>query len=345
MKRKTVRILLVAVTGFLLLFPVSAAGEGEQQFANMGDCLLESGTAIRECRVGYRTFGTLNDENTNAILFTTWFTGTSGDLQRWIGPGKLVDSSKYFVVAVDAFGNGVSSSPSNSRVQPGSSFPEFTIRDMAKTQHRLLTEILGLTQLHAALGISMGAEQIFEWLVSFPDFMRKGIPIEGSPVLTSYDRLLWEAELRILEAIRRDNLPPETAEKILSSLWSLVLHTPQFRVRETPKEEIIEFLEELERQFFQGIHPEDRAKQVRAMITHDIARPFGHSLEEAAHFVQAEVLVIVASQDQVIRPEPALKFAGLLGARTVELSSDCGHVAFICEQERVKTAVHRFLDE
>lgn len=345
MVRTTVQIQLVAIAGLLLLFPGAAAGEGEQQFADMGDCLLESGAVIRACRVGYRTFGTLNDESSNAILFTTWFTGTSRELQQWIGPGRLVDSSQYFVVAVDALGNGVSSSPSNSKVQSGSTFPEFTIRDMVRTQHRLLKEILGLTHLHAVLGISMGGEQAFQWLVSFPDFMGKAISIEGSPVLTSYDQLLWEAELRILEAISCYRLPPDAAVKILTSLWSLVLYTPQLRIRETAKGETIQFLEELEQQFFQGIDPEDRAKQVRAMITHDIAGPFGHSLARAAHSVQAEVLVMVASQDQVIRPEPALKFAGLLGARTVELSGDCGHAAFLCEQQKVKTAVHQFLDE
>src|SRR6267143_6366606 len=100
------------------------------RFAQLGDFKVESGEVIRDCRVGYRTFGKLNDAKSNAILFPTWASGTTEQLQSNIGVGKLVDDSKYFVVAIDALSNGVSSSPSNSNLQPRMSFPRLTIHDM-----------------------------------------------------------------------------------------------------------------------------------------------------------------------------------------------------------------------
>src|SRR5438132_11498584 len=94
-----------------LVGSVARAQEGAQQFASLGDVKLTSGEMLRDGRIGYRTFGRLDAARSNAILFSTWFGGTSARLADLIGPGKLVDSSKYFVIAVDALGNGVSSSP------------------------------------------------------------------------------------------------------------------------------------------------------------------------------------------------------------------------------------------
>src|SRR5690349_14212526 len=92
----------------------SAPTAAPAQYASLGDFKLENGQIIRDCRVAYRTFGQLNAEKSNVVLFTTWFTGNTAELIDAIGPGKLIDSSKYYVIAVDALGDGFSSSPSNS---------------------------------------------------------------------------------------------------------------------------------------------------------------------------------------------------------------------------------------
>ena len=131
--------------------------------------------------------GTLDAARSNAVLFPTWFGGTSQDLERYIGPGKLVDTDRWFVIAVDALGNGVSSSPSTSRRQPRMAFPRLAIRDMVDSQRRLLAQELGLTRVHAVVGLSMGGMQAFQWLVSFPEALDVAIPIIGSPKLASYD--------------------------------------------------------------------------------------------------------------------------------------------------------------
>jgi hypothetical protein len=102
------------------------ASDNQQQFADLGVCNLENGQQISGCKLGYRTFGKLNADRSNAVLFPSYFSGTSADLAGFIAANELFDPSKYFVIAVDAFGDGVSSSPSNSVSQPGPLFPAFT---------------------------------------------------------------------------------------------------------------------------------------------------------------------------------------------------------------------------
>src|SRR5215831_9549944 len=134
----------VCVLALLLFLPPDAPSvsaqqqlqEGVQQFADLGNLKLQNGSVIFDFRVGYRTLGRLNAGKSNAILWPTWLGGTSQDLLEFIGPEKVLDSSKYFVVLVDAIGAGVTTSPSNSKTQPFMKFPKFSIRDMVEAEYR-----------------------------------------------------------------------------------------------------------------------------------------------------------------------------------------------------------------
>src|SRR4051812_36140448 len=158
------------VTLLFLSLTLRAHSQAEQQFADLGDFKLESGEVIKHCRIGYRTHGALNAEKSNAVLFPTWFGGTSADLGGSIGMGGIVDTGGLYVIAIDAIGNGISASPSNSKDQPGQKFPAFTIRDMVNSQFRVLTDVLHLNHLRAVIGISMGGMQAFQWMASYPSF-------------------------------------------------------------------------------------------------------------------------------------------------------------------------------
>ena len=337
----------------LVLFTSSfalAAEQPEQKFASLGDFRLESGQVIKNLQLGYRTAGALNTGKSNGVLFPTWFTGTTKVLVNYVGPGKLVDSSKYFVILVDALGDGVSSSPSNSREQPRMRFPQFNIRDMVRAEHELATRYLKLSHLRAVIGISMGGMQAFQWMVSYPDFMDKVIPIVGSPQLTSYDLLLWNAELHAFEtdpAWKGGDYtsPPPTGTATAADIFALAMTSPQERVQHISRRDFPQFLESNRRDLTANFDANDQVRQLQAMAADDVSAPFGGSMEKAAAAVRAKVLVVVGLRDHVVNPTPALDFARLIFAPTLELDSECGHMSFQCELDKVTQTVRRFLEE
>ena len=194
---------LTAALLFVAIPSLARAADGDQQIGQLHTCKLSNGRQIDDCFLGYRTWGTLNAQQSNAILFPSWFSGNSNNIANFVGADKMVDPARFFLVAVDALGDGVSSSPSNSSDQHGTHFPAITIADMVDVEYRLATEVLHLKHLHAVMGISMGGMQTFEWMVKYPAFMDLAVPIVGSPRLTSYDLLLWQSEV---EAAQDDPL-------------------------------------------------------------------------------------------------------------------------------------------
>jgi pimeloyl-ACP methyl ester carboxylesterase len=200
LRSTTVKTRLTLVMLLLLALMQVVHGQ-EQQLARIGDLRLDSGKTIRDCVIGYRTFGRLNKDKSNAVLFPTAFTSRSADLVKFIEPGKWIDSGKHFVIVVDSLGDGISSSPSNSNSQPGLDFPEFSIRDMVSAEQQRVVGALHLRHLRAVMGFSMGGEQAFQWAVSYPGFMDKTISILGSPQLTAYDLLLWRSMLLAIERL------------------------------------------------------------------------------------------------------------------------------------------------
>jgi homoserine O-acetyltransferase/O-succinyltransferase len=320
------------------------ASAQEQRFAQLGDFKLRSGEVIRDCRIGYRTFGKLNDNKSNAILFPTWASGTTEQLRSNIGPDKLVDDSKYFVIAIDALSNGVSSSPSNSNLQPRMSFPRLTIHDMVNTQHEVLTRVLHLNHVQAVVGISMGGMQTFQWMVSYPDFMDKAIPIVGSPQLAPYDLILWQAQI---DAIMNDrgwnngNYSQNPARAAEAEFGALVLTTPANYNKFRTRRQVFEELEKAKNQT--GFDANDKIRQAQAMMALDVTWAFAGSMQRAAAAVKARVFVIVARMDHVVTPGPALAFASLIHSQLLVLESDCGHMAPGCESQEVNPAVADFL--
>jgi homoserine O-acetyltransferase len=166
---------MLAVALFTLALgagPAAAHGPNDppHQLFEIGELKLEGGEAIKDFAISYVTHGKLNEAKSNAVLMVTAISGNHHRIDFLIGPGKAIDTNRYFVVATDAIGNGLTTSPSNSKTQRGPAFPKFSIRDMVQSQ-KLLLDHLGIQHVVAVAGASMGGMQVLQWGVSHPQFM------------------------------------------------------------------------------------------------------------------------------------------------------------------------------
>ena len=158
-----------------------------------GNILLQSGRTLRGGQLAYKTYGTLNAEKSNAILYMTSFAAHHYDVDWLIGVGKALDTEKYFVVVPNLFGNGLSSSPSNAtEPQNGERWPYFTIADNVKVQNRLLTEVLGITSLELACGWSMGGLQAFQWASYYPSMVKRLAVLCGAAKCSPHNQVFIE---------------------------------------------------------------------------------------------------------------------------------------------------------
>jgi homoserine O-acetyltransferase/O-succinyltransferase len=315
---------------------ISSDQEGALRFADLGDLRLQNGEVIHDFRLGYRTFGSLNAGKSNAVLWPSWLGGTSANLVESVIKNKVLDPTQYFIILVDAIGDGVSTSPSNSANQPRLQFPEFTIRDMVESEHRLVTEVFHLSHLRAVMGASMGGMQAFEWAVAYPDFMDEAISITGSPQSTSYDKLLWTTQIDALK------LDPEwqggngaklmtAGFAVLSEIGAMANSSPAYRVAQTPPQDFDAFITATRKEETSTATTAcNFMRQRQAIINLDIPGEFHVTMEQAAKRVHAKMLVIVSPEDHTVNPAPALTFAAAINAPVVTLDSPCGHRSPAC---------------
>lgn len=331
---------VAALLLFLATTPVAA--QDVPTFAELGTCPTASGEVVMDCRIAYRTAGTLNAARDNAILIPTWYGGSSKSLHRLLGAGAMVDTTRFFVVLVDALGDGVSTSPSNSAIQPGARFPRLTVADMVDAQHRLVREHLELSRLHAVLGFSLGGMQALEWAVRYPDVAGSVVSLHGTPRLAPHDIFTMRA-LRWMLRVGDEGgtLPPDSASVPLVDLWHVIAYTPE---RENQRDmATLDSLVLREAENWKGFHREDNRLQLEALLAHDIARDHGGDLARAAKRVRARMLIVVSPDDRILGHGPSLELAELAGAEVLSVRSACGHFALYCEPE-VGERVRGFLE-
>ena len=174
-----------------------SVGIVETKYLNIEEPIeLDSGKSLKEVTVAYETYGVLNKEKSNAILICHALTGDAhaagwheGDKKPgwWeivIGPGKALDTEKYFIICSNVLGGckgttGPSSINPDTGKQYGINFPVITIKDMVEVQKKLV-DSLGIDQLYAIIGGSMGGMQVLQWVVSYPQMMKKAVPMATS---------------------------------------------------------------------------------------------------------------------------------------------------------------------
>jgi homoserine O-acetyltransferase/O-succinyltransferase len=329
----------MAVSAFTLLAAASAEAPATPatQFAALGTCALDSGEAIHDCKLGYLTLGKLNSARDNAILLPTWYGGKSQDLLKYLGPGRLIDTDRHFVIVLDNFGNGVSSSPSNSAAQAGAAFPAVSMRDMVRHQKRFVDEHLKLPRLHAVVGISMGGMQAIEWAVVHPDAARRFIAIAGSPRLAPYDIVFWETHQRLIQSLIDCQCQRPMA--ILAGMRFL-MKGPEAQAASGVSSDAAR--EAISGSRMSPAVAHDRLLQINAMIGHDVAKDFGGDLARAASRAGTKLLLFAATKDTIVTPGPARAFGKLTGNAAIELA-ECDHDIPQCGGAMINPIVRDFL--
>jgi homoserine O-acetyltransferase len=285
--------------------------QAPHQLYNEGDLKLESGEVIKDFSISYVTHGTLNANKSNAILMVTAISGNHHRLDFMIGPGKALDPDKYFIICTDAIGNGLTTSPSNSKAQPRMAFPKFVIRDMVESQYRLLKEKLGIDHVVAVIGPSMGGMQTLQWGVSHPDFMDAlvaMVPLTRTPGWT----------VAVLEASRKAimedpawkdgnyDAPPEKGVRLWRDILNLLaartpdMYSAQFK----NGMDALPWMEAQETAAMKAFDANDWIYQTWAYERHDVGTTpgFNGDTAKALASIKAKTLILTGTKD-LLNPE------------------------------------------
>jgi homoserine O-acetyltransferase len=353
-------IAFIAVLLTTTLAPAHNPDQPPHQLYKMGDLNLESGDVIKDFAISYVTHGTLNARKSNAILMVTAISGNHHRLDFMIGPGKALDTNKYFIIATDAISNGITTSPSNSAAQSRMQFPKFLIRDMVTSQHRLLTEHLGINHLVAVVGPSMGGMQVLQWGVSHPDFMDSLVslvPLAKTPAWT----------VAVLEATRKAIMldpawnqgdyasPPEQGIRLRRDILLLSVRNPEaYRAQFKNPLDVIPWLQQQETTLLKAFDANDWVYQTWAYERHDVGTTPGMNgdTDKALQAIKAKTLILLGSND-LLNPEwePQDAARSIRDAKVVTISpeSATGHAAaggaIAADVEFINRETASFLDQ
>jgi homoserine O-acetyltransferase len=332
---------LLALTVVLLAASPALAhkpGDPPHQSYPMGDLKLESGEVIKDFAISYVTHGTLNARKSNAILMVTALTGNHHRLDFLIGPGKALDTTKYFVVATDAIGNGLTTSPSNSKAQPRMRFPKFGLRDMVESQRRLLREKLGIDHVVAVVGPSMGGMQALQWGVSHPDFMDSLVALVPLARTPAWSAVIVEATRKAImldPAWDNGNYTkiPVNGVRIWRDIFFAVARTPEmYRDQFANPLDVLPWLKTQEDAVLDVFDPNDYIYQSWAYERHDVGATPGMNGDyaRALRAIKAKTLIMTGVKD-LLNPEwePLEAARHIRDVRTVTISPESvtGHFA------------------
>ncbi len=324
----------LALSILLLANPAFAhkPDEAPHQRHALGDFKLENGQTILDCEVSFVTHGSLNADHSNAVLVLSAIGGNHHRIDFLIGPGKAFDRTKYFVICVDAIGNGLTTSPSNSKRQPRMQFPVFNVRDMVESQHRLVTEKFGLKRLAVVTGASMGGMQALQWGVSHPAMVEQIVAIVPIGRVTPWTLGITHSMRDVImldPAWDGGNYAsqPERGMKLWSRLFAgMIVRTPAAHASQFPKAgDVQAFLDQTGEAGWKRIDANDWIYQSWAYDQHDVGatKGFNGEYEKALGAITARALIL-AAQNDLLNPEADAKFVAdhVPGAKYLTISPE-----------------------
>ena len=324
MTRKTVRELVGFACLTVLASLAHAQGAGLDAEPVQHEWVLknfktESGAVLPKAHIVYGTYGKLNAAGDNAVLLPSHYMADMHGYGWIIGPGKALDPTKLFLVTSELFGNGRSSSPSNTP-EPfhGPRFPVTTIRDNVQAVHALLADELHVKHLRAVIGFSMGAQQAFQWAVSYPDFMDRIVATSGTAKTYGHGVVRNEGQIAAITAdpvFKGGDYASEPAQGIsaFGVVWAGWLFSQEWWRRElwktTPAfgNSFDEVMDYFRHHFIPDADANNLILQLRTWQKHDVGGtpPFKGDVEAALRSIRVPVLYMPSQTDLYFPVEDA----------------------------------------
>ncbi|MCF7972661.1 MAG: homoserine O-acetyltransferase [Phycisphaerae bacterium] len=348
---------------------------------------LSCGRTLAPIDVAYETCGQLNEAGDNAVLachaltgdaHVSGFHGPNGEKPGWwndmIGPDRWVDTNKYFVICTNLLG-GCSGTTGPGSINPetgkpyGLDFPIVTIADMVRLQ-KMLLDFLGVRQLLAVIGGSVGGMQVLQWLVDYPDFVKAGIPIATTAHLNAqsiafdavgrnaivadpnfnegkyYDA--DEGPRRGLGIARMIGHITYLSEEGMRSKFGRQLRSAADYTYDFASEFSVEtYLDHQGERFVERFDANTYLYVTKAADYFDLEKAYG-SLEKAFEMIRSRVLIISYSSDWLFTPQQSKKMVNAMAATGKDVSyynieSSYGHDAFLLETDTQGPIISCFL--
>ena len=315
--------------------PAPKPPAGERHEFVISNFNTESGVTLPQARIVYGTYGHLNAAKDNAILLPSHYMADYTDTNGSSAPTTRSTRSKLFLVTTELFGNGHSSSPSNTP-EPfhGPRFPVTTIRDNVEAVHRLLTDELHITHLRAVIGFSMGAQQAFQWAVSYPTFTDRIVATSGTAKTYRHGVVRLEGQIAALTADAAFNngdytTQPTKGIEAFATVWTAWLFSQEWWRKELWREgaktgtTFESTLKEFRTNFIPGADANDLILQMRTWEHHDVgATPgFDGDIERALRSIKAPVaLYALRNRSLLPRRRRALR-SGVHSERSTDADS------------------------
>jgi homoserine O-acetyltransferase/O-succinyltransferase len=287
----------------------------DYEIFELGEVRLQMGETLRDAKLAYRTYGSLNEAKSNAIVYPTWYSGQHYDNEWLIGEGMALDPARYCVIVPNMLGNGLSSSPSNTPPPyDRARFPRVTVFDNVSVQHRLVTERFGIQRLQLVTGWSMGAGQTYQWAVSYPEMVPRILPFCGSATTSRHNFVFLEgvkAALTADAAFQEGwyDKPPTKGLRALARVYAGWGYSQAFYWEELYTQLGYSSLEDFLVGFWEGFFLKKDANNLLTMLwtwQHgDLgATPgFDGDLERALGAIRAKAIVMPAEKDLYFPPE------------------------------------------
>ena len=320
----------------------------------LGDVTLQSGATLPDAVLAYKTWGSLNARGDNAIVMPTFYTGTHVRNEGYVRAVPALDPERYFIVSIDMFGNGLSSSPSNAPAPcDGPRFPVVTLHDNVACQHRLLTEALGVRRIVLVTGWSMAGCQSYQWGAQYPDMVDAILPFCASARTSPHNKVFLEGVRAALTADSAFaggdyNAPPEAGLKAFARVYAGWAYSQTFYRERLHRGLGFETWEELLADW-ENDHLEwdanDLLAKLRTWQLGDISANarYGGDFERALGAIRARAILVPCTTDLYFPPEDnAIEARHMANADLRPYDSAWGHC--VASPSREGSDFMNFLD-